>query len=148
MIEHRDSKGHFIKGNVPWNKRQEDRTQKGMASLVVPKMIGGGVLELERIQVICPACGQQVEAVASDGQIRGYCAVARQYVDFLTETEPERKKWWLDPEYRAKLSAAVKKKWQDPEYQAKQIATHTGRHPTTETRAKLSAMLKERIKKG
>jgi len=97
-----------------------------MISLVVPKVIGGGLVQLERVQVICPACEQQVEAVASDGQVKGYCAVAKQYVDFLIETQLERKKWW-----------------QDPEYQAKQIATHTGRHPTTETRAKLSAVLKK-----
>jgi len=97
--------------------------------------------KLERVQVICPACGQQVEAVASDGRIKGYCAVAKQYVDFVV-------KWWQDPEYRAKFSSAMKKKWQDPEYRAKQIAAHTDRHPTAETRAKLSEALKRHNKKG
>jgi len=58
-----------------------------MISLVVPKLIGGGLVQLERVQVICPACGQQVEAVASDGQVKGYCTVAKQYVDFLIETQ-------------------------------------------------------------
>jgi len=106
---------------------------------VGPKVISEGVLKLERVQVICPACGRQVEAVASDGQVKGYCAVARQSVDFLIETQLERKKYWQTPGYRAKLSAAMKKKWQDPEFRAKQIATHRGRHPTAETRAKLSA---------
>ncbi|MBA7538558.1 hypothetical protein ES705_30835 [subsurface metagenome] len=96
MAERRDSKGHFTKGNVPWNKRR-DSPQKGMASLVVPKVIGGGVLKLERVQAICPACGQQVEAVANDGRVRGYCAVARQYVDFPDET-------------RAKISAVLKER--------------------------------------
>jgi hypothetical protein len=43
------------------------------------------VVKLERVHVICPACGQQVEAVASDGQVKGYCAVAKQYVDFPIE---------------------------------------------------------------
>jgi len=144
----RDNRGHFITGNVPWNKRV-DRTQKGMASLVVPKVIGGGVLKLERIQAICPACGQQVEAVASDGRVKGYCAIAKQYVDFPIKTQPERKKWWLDPEYRAKLSAASKKMWQDPEYRARQIANHTGKHPTAETRAKISeAITRRQNKKG
>ena len=93
---------------------------------VGPKAISEGLAQLERVQVICPACGQQVEAVASDGQIRGYCAVAKQYVDFVIETQLERKKWWLDPEYRAKMSSVMKKKWQDPEYRAKQIVTHIG----------------------
>ena len=37
---------------------------------------GVGVVNLERVQVICPACGQQVEAVAGDGRVRGYCGVA------------------------------------------------------------------------
>ena len=58
-----------------------------MTSLVVRKVIGTGVLKLERVQVICPACGQQVEAVAADGRVKGYCAVARQYVDFPIETQ-------------------------------------------------------------
>jgi len=58
-----------------------------MTTLVVHKVIGGGVLKLERVQVTCPACGQQVEAVARDGQTKGYCTVAKQYVDFLTETQ-------------------------------------------------------------
>ena len=119
-----------------------------MAGLVVPKVISEGVLKLERVQVICPACGQQVEAVATDGRVKGYCAVAKQYVDFPVETQPERKKWWLDPGYRAKLSAAVKKRWQDPEYRAKQSATHIGKHPTAETKAKISAALTRQNKKG
>jgi len=133
MAERRDSKGHFTKGNVPWNKRQ-DSTQRGVS-------------KLERVQVICPACGQQVEAVASDGRVRGYCAVARQYVDFLIKTQLERKKWWLDPEYRAKISAGLKKRWQDPEYRARQTAIYKGRHPTAETRAKISETLKRRLNK-
>jgi len=83
----RDSRGHFIKGNVPWNKRQ-DSPQRGMISLVVPealgvaelkpklvpvmpRVIGGGELKLERVRVVCPACRQEVEAVASDGRLKG-----------------------------------------------------------------------------
>jgi len=117
-----------------------------MTSLVVRKEIRGGigVLKPERVQIICPACRQRVEAVATDSRVKGYCAAARQYVDFLIETQPEIKKWWLDPEYRAKLSSAMKKKWQNPEYRAKQIATHTGKHPTAEHRAKISAALTRR----
>ncbi len=77
-------------------------------------------MKLERFQVICPACGQQIEAIARDGRVTGYCAIAMQYVDFLIETKLERKSYRQDPEYRAKLSAATKKMWQDPEYRAKQ----------------------------
>ncbi|MBA7684135.1 hypothetical protein ES703_92525 [subsurface metagenome] len=108
------------------------------------KLIGGGVLKLERVQVICPGCGQQVEAVAGDGRVKGYCAVAKQYVDFLIETQraragnhftaetkakisAARKKRWQDPEYRARQIAAHKKCWQDPEYRTKQIAALTGK---------------------
>ena len=76
----------------------------------------------ELLKIICPACGQQVEAVARDGQVKGYCAIAKQYVDFLIETKPERNSYRQDPEYRAKLSAATKKMWQDPEYRVKQKA--------------------------
>ena len=120
-----------------------------MTSLVVRKEVRGGIglVKLERVQAICPACGQQVEAVARDGQIKGYCTVARQYVDFPIKTQLERKKRWQGPEYRAKLSAAVKQLWQNPEYRAKQIATHIGKHPTVETRAKISAVLTRRQNK-
>ena len=65
---------------------------------------------MERVQVICPACGQQVEAVASDGRVKGYCTVAKRYVDFLIETKLERKSYLQDPEYRAKQKAALKNK--------------------------------------
>ena len=89
---------------------------------VLPKLIGEGVLKLERVRVICPACGQQVEAVATDGRVKGYCTVAKQYVDFPIERQLERQ----NPEYRAKLSSAMKKKWQDTEYRAKQSASRRG----------------------
>ena len=45
------------------------------------------VVKLERVRVICPACGQQVEAVASDGRVKGYCAIAKQSVDFPIEKQ-------------------------------------------------------------
>jgi len=51
---------------------------------------GGGLVGQERVQVICPACGQQVEAMATDGWVRGYCAVARQYVDFPARDRDSR----------------------------------------------------------
>lgn len=118
-----------------------------MTSLVMCKVISGGVLNLERVQVICPACGQQVKAVAADGRVKGYCAVAKQHVDFAVETQlaPQSVVCIGNPvttETRAKLSASTKKHWQDPEYRARQIATHTGRHPSAETRAKISAAVK------
>jgi len=130
------------------------------------KVISEGVVKLERVQVVCPACGQQVEAIAADGRVKGYCAAAKQHVDFRIETQrvgtdkdnvaetkatalsSTAKKFWQDPEYRAKLSAAEKKRWQDPEYRAKQIAGHRGKHPTVETRAKISAALKRRHNKN
>ena len=76
----------------------------------------------ELYKVIYPACGQRVEAEAWDGRVKGYCAVAKQYVDFLVETKLEKKNYRQDPDYRAKLRAATKKMWQDPEYRAKQKA--------------------------
>lgn len=105
------------------------------------KLIGGGLLKLEWVRVLCPACGQQVEAVASDGQVKGYCAVAKQSVDFPIETQLERKNFHQNPEFRAGHSAGMKKRWQDPGYRAKQIAIQTGKHHTAETRAKVSAMI-------
>ena len=78
--------------------------------------------KLELLKVICPACGQQVESIARDGRVKGYCAIAKQYVDFVSETRLQRKSHRQDPEYRAKLRAATKKMWQDPEYRAKQKA--------------------------
>ena len=64
----------------------------------------------ELLKVICPACGQQVEAVARDGRVKGYCAIAKQYVDFVSETQLQRKGYQQDPEYRAKQKAALKNK--------------------------------------
>ena len=77
---------------------------------------------IEFIKVICPACSQQVKAVVRDDRVKGYCTVAKQYVDFLAKTQSERRDYRQDPEYRAKLSAATKKMWQDPGYRAKQKA--------------------------
>ena len=76
----------------------------------------------ELLKVICPACSQQVEAVVRDGRVKGYCTIAKQYVDFLVEAKLEKKSYRQDPEYRAKLRAATKKMWQDPEYRVKQKA--------------------------
>jgi len=99
-----------------------------MTSLVVRKEIRGGVgvLKLERIQVVCPACGEQVEAVAMDGRVKGYCAVAKQYVDFQIETQRVRGRHFT-AESKAKQSSLLKKRWQDPEYRAKQVAAHIGK---------------------
>jgi len=97
---------------------------------VGPKVVSEGVVELKRCQVNCPACGQQVEAVATDSRVKGYCAVAKQYVDFPIETQPAHKGRHLTAETRAKISAA-----------------HTGKHPTAETRAKISAALIRRHNK-
>ena len=69
----------------------------------------GGVVRLERLQVICPACGQQVEAVARDGRVKGYCAVVKQPVDFQIETQRIR----IGKNPTAKIFA--EKRWQDPE---------------------------------
>jgi hypothetical protein len=44
-------------------------------------------MKQERVHIICPACRQQVEAVAIGGQVKGYCAVAKQYVDFRIEAK-------------------------------------------------------------
>ncbi len=125
---------------------------------VGPGVISQGVMKLEQVKVICPACGQQIEAVANDGRVKGYCAVAKQYVDFPIETQLERKRFyqdpeyrarhsagmkkrWQDPEYRARHSAGMKKRWQDPGYRARQIAIQTGKNLTAETRAKMSSVL-------
>ena len=42
---------------------------------------------MEKVKIICPACGQQVDAVVNDGRVKGYCSVAIKYVDFLSETQ-------------------------------------------------------------
>ena len=49
------------------------------------------MVKLERLWVICTACGQQVEAVASDGRVKGYCAIAKQSVDFPIEKQRTKK---------------------------------------------------------
>ena len=89
---------------------------------VVRGVISEGVVKLERVQVICPACGQQVEAIATDGRVKGYCTVAKQYVDFPVDRRRVCKH--ITAETRDKMSAA-----------------HRGRHPTAEPRAKISTGL-------
>ena len=78
-----------------------------MSSLVGGKEIRGEVRveKTERVQVTCPACGQQVEAVARGGRISGYCAVANQYVAFPIEVQPAPS--GKNPEAKAKISAAL-----------------------------------------
>jgi len=71
-----------------------------------------GVVKLERVRVTCPACGQQVEAMATDGRVKGYCAVAKQYVNFPIETQRGIGK---NPTAKtAEISASLQKQWQDP----------------------------------
>ncbi len=120
---------------------------------VCPKVLSEGVLKLERVRVLCPACGLPVEAVTSDGRVKGYCAVVKQYVDFPIETqsvptgkEPTaetrvklstiQKKLWQDPKYQARHSAGMKKLWQDPEYRTRHIAASKERWQDPEYRAK------------
>jgi endogenous inhibitor of DNA gyrase (YacG/DUF329 family) len=35
-----------------------------------------GVVQLTKVTVKCPACGQQVEAIARDGVVSGHCNLA------------------------------------------------------------------------
>lgn len=105
---------------------------------VVPGPISEGVVKLERVEVVCPACGQQVQAVATDGWVKGYCAVVKQHVDLLIETQREP-----DAEYRAEVSAAMKERWQNPEYRAKMSAAIKKCAQDPEYRAKLSAAAKK-----
>ncbi len=59
-----------------------------MTNMIAHKEIHGAIeVKLERVQVICPACGQQVEAVTRNGRVKGYCAIAKQYVDFPIEKQ-------------------------------------------------------------
>ena len=122
-----------------------------MTSLVLRRVRSEGVVKLERVQIVCPACGQQVEAIATDGRVKGYCAVVKQYVDLLIETQrgpdaeyrakvsADMKKRWQDPEYQAKVSAGMKKVWQDPEYRAKLGAIRKKRWQDPEYQAKMRA---------
>ena len=41
----------------------------------------------ERIQIKCPACGKQVEAVVNDGRVKRYCAIAKQGISYLIEEQ-------------------------------------------------------------
>ncbi len=112
-------------------------------------------IDIEKVKVqrwaFCPRCkgigcsecqgrGTVIELVLlseiPDRQRRVYIAAQK---DFIQE--------WRQNPYQANLSAAAKKRWQDPGYRDKQIATHTGKHPTAEHRAKISAALTRRHNK-
>lgn len=81
-----------------------------MTSLVVRKEIRGeiGVVKLERVHVICPACGEQVETIAKNGRVKGYCAVAKHSVDFLVETQPVPIGKHPPDETKAEISAGLR----------------------------------------
>ena len=121
-----------------------------MTSFVVSKVIGGGVLKLERVQVICPACGQQVEAVATDGRVKGYCAAAKQNVDFPV-TQGMAVPVGSQANAVASVTAATAVhtgKNLTAEHKAKISAALTGKHLTAETRAKISAANQGKHGKG
>ena len=81
--------------------------------------------EMSSSPAICPVCNQVSFAIA----IPEENATAKRY---------------QDPEYRAKISAAVKKRYQDPEYRAKMNAAMKKRGQNPEYRAKISAVAKKR----
>jgi len=127
---------------------------KGKLMLVptVPRTISQGVVELERVQASCPACGQPIEAVARDGRVKGYCAVAKQDVNFpIIKTQLETrikqsatmKKLWQDPEFRARQSAARKEQHQNAEFQINQSTTMKKLWRDPEYRASQSAITKK-----
>ncbi len=101
------------------------------------KEIQDRVVRLERVRVICPACRQPVEAVAGDGRVKGYCAVARQNVDFLIETPGP------DARHRARMGVAMKERWRDPEYRAKMV-TIIRKRQDPEYRARIGVGMKRR----
>ena len=74
------------------------------------------MIRREQVSILCPACNQKVEAIASDGKVKGYCAVARQYVEFLAKTQLP-----ANQQYRQAMINTIKKKWEDPDYRAKVI---------------------------
>jgi len=45
------------------------------------------LVKLDLLKIICPACGQRVEAVLQDGRVKGYYAIAKQTVGFLIEKQ-------------------------------------------------------------
>ena len=57
-----------------------------LSSLVFHMYKTTGMINVEHVTVVCPACGHQVQAVATEGRVKGYCAIARQYVNFPVET--------------------------------------------------------------
>jgi len=131
----------MMTGRDPDNKRSEN-----MANLrkLPREVIGGGLLKLEQVQVICPACRQQVEAVATDGWVKGYCAVAGQYIDFPIEAQlaPQTVGTPVTAETRAKISASHEDKHRTAEARAKMSAARIGKHHTAETRAKMRRFLR------
>ena len=68
-----------MRGLVPRKVRSEGVVKLKLVPGTRGKIRGGiGIVKLEWVQVMCPACGQRVEAVVADGRIKGYCAVARE----------------------------------------------------------------------
>lgn len=51
--------------------------------MVILTQTNQGKVELEMVIVHCPECHQEVEAIAIDGRVKGYCSVNRKYVEAL-----------------------------------------------------------------
>jgi hypothetical protein len=40
-----------------------------------------GIVTAEKVQARCPECGEIVETISYDGQVKGYCSVTRKVVE-------------------------------------------------------------------
>ena len=60
----------------------EERIEEFKASVIHPNLVVDANIHMKRSEcvVTCPACSKQINAVAYDGVVKGYCANARKFV--------------------------------------------------------------------
>ena len=60
----------------------EERIEEFKSTIVHPDLVVDANVHMTRSEhlVTCPACNKQINAVAYDGVVKGYCANARKFV--------------------------------------------------------------------
>ena len=60
----------------------EERIEEFKASVIHPNLVVDTIVRVKRTECIvtCPACNKQINAVAWDGVVKGYCTNARKFV--------------------------------------------------------------------
>ena len=71
----------------------EERIEEFKSTIVHPDLVVDTIVRVKRTEhiITCPACNKQINAVAWDGVVKGYCANTRQYI--VIKIKGDEVKW-------------------------------------------------------